>query len=62
MIAITDLCDTDAGELKAYELKRPWGNTTVWRPALPMASPFITERLRDAWEVFRGRATAVVGK
>jgi hypothetical protein len=29
-----------------------------WEPALPMAGFFI-ERLRDAWEVLQGRATAI---
>lgn len=34
------------------------GMRTVWEPLLPYPGPF-SWRLRDAWEVLQGRATAV---
>lgn len=30
-----------------------------WVPALPLPCGFIWIRLKDAWEVFRGRAEAI---
>ena len=51
MLTVRDL-------LASGERRSPDG--LYWEPALPDAPPPLRSRLRDAWAVLTGRATAIV--
>lgn len=55
MITIRELLE---GPQVGVEVNGKIGMETVWEPALPYPGPW-SWRLRDAWEVLQGRATAI---